>query len=171
MRPGNVVLIGFMGSGKNVVGQLLAQRLGYGLVDTDALVAEEAGSSVAAIFESEGEQGFRAREADAVAKAVAGTERVIACGGGAILSLRNLRLLQDAGTIVYLRASADTLIKRLGDGAGRPLLRGDPKNAVPPLLAERTQAYRSAADLVVDTDDRTPQEVAAEIAQALGPPA
>jgi shikimate kinase len=167
MPPRSVVLIGFMGAGKTEVGRLLAARLGMEFVDTDALVEEAARAPVERVFEALGEAGFRALERDAVARAAARPGRVIACGGGAVLAVRNYAVLKEAGPIVYLRASADELVARLGAGQGRPLLAGDPARAVPLLLAERAAAYEAAADLVVDTDGRTPEDVAAEIAERL----
>ena len=167
MPPRSVVLIGFMASGKTAVGRALAQRLGYEFCDTDEMVTADAGRPVEQIFEEEGEDGFRARERDAVVRAAARPSRVIACGGGAILSVRNYGVLKGAGPICYLRTSADELIGRLGNGAGRPLLHGDPSEAVPRLLTERAPAYETAADLVVDTDGRAPDEVAADIVERL----
>jgi shikimate kinase len=165
--PANIVLIGFMGAGKTVVGAALAERLGFELIDTDSLVASDAGMDVPAVFAAEGENGFRRREAEAVAKACAGTGRVIACGGGAILALRNYQTLKEAGPIVFLRTSVDELVRRLGDGKGRPLLGGKPSEAVPRLLAERGPAYDAAADLVVDTDGRDPADLADQIVRVL----
>jgi shikimate kinase len=165
--PANVVLIGFMGAGKSVVGAALAERLGFELVDTDSIVTSDAGMDVPAIFAAEGENGFRRREAEAVVKACAGTGRVIACGGGAILALRNYQALRSCGPIVFLRTSADELIRRLGEGRGRPLLEGSVSDAVPRLLAERGPAYDAAADLVVDTDGRDPDALAEQIAREL----
>lgn len=163
-RPRNVVLVGFMGAGKTAVGRALAERLGFELYDTDEMVVAEAGRSIAEVFAREGEQGFREREADAVLRACAGTGRVIACGGGAVLNLRNYGVLRGAGTVVYLRAAPDTLRERVGDGRDRPMLAGDTGRRFDALLAERAPVYESAADLLVDTDDRTPAEIAAEIA-------
>lgn len=157
-----------MGAGKTEVGTALARRLGYELLDTDATVEADAGRPIAELFASEGEERFRALERDAVARAAARPGRVIACGGGAILGLRNYAVLKGAGPIVYLRTSVDELIARLGSGEGRPLLGGDPAESVPRLLVERAPAYESAADLIVDTDDRDPEDVAAEIAERLG---
>lgn len=163
----NVVLIGFMGAGKTAVGAVLAEHLGFELVDTDEIVTADAGMDVPAIFAAEGENGFRRREAEAVAKACAGTGRVIACGGGAILALKNYQALREAGPIVFLRTSADELVRRLGDGKGRPLLGGKVSEAVPRLLAERGPAYDAAADIVVDTDGRDPASIAEQIVGAL----
>jgi shikimate kinase len=154
-----------MGAGKTAVGRALAERIGYDLYDTDEMVGSTAGLSIPEIFASEGEAGFRKREADAVTRACAGTRRVIACGGGAVLQLRNYGILKGAGPIVYLRAPAETLRARVGNGAGRPLLadRGFER-----LLAERLPAYEAAADHIVDTEDRSPDDVAGEIAARLG---
>ena len=159
------MLIGFMGSGKSVVGRALAERLGYKLFDTDAMVEEAAGCSIAEIWDAEGEEGFRAREHDAVLHACAGAGRVIACGGGAVLNIRNYAVLKGAGTVVYLRAPADALRARLEDETTRPLLR-EP-GAFDRLLAERTPAYESAADEIVDADLGTPDDIAGVIAGIL----
>ena len=161
--PGNVVLIGFMGAGKSVVGRALAERLGMELFDTDAMVEHAAGRRIADLWEAEGEEGFRAREHDAVLKACAGSGRVIACGGGAVLEIRNYGILKGAGTIVYLRAPGAVLQDRVGIALDRPLLREE--GAFDKLLAERQPAYESAADVIVDTDGRTPDDIAAEIAE------
>jgi shikimate kinase len=167
MPPRSVVLIGFMAAGKTEVGRALASRLDYEFCDTDDMVTTASGRSVDEIFAAEGEDGFRALERDAVVRAAARPGRVIACGGGAILSVRNYGVLKGAGPICYLRTSAEEIIARLGRGDGRPLLGGDPAEAVPRLLSERAPAYETAADLVVDTDGRAPGEVAGEIAERL----
>jgi len=160
------VLIGFMGAGKSVVGRALAERLGYTLYDTDAIIEDASGKPISELWDTEGEEGFRAREHDAVLQACAGSGRVIASGGGAVLEIRNYGILKGAGTVVYLRAPADVLRARVGIALDRPLLR-DP-DAFDRLLAERTPAYESAADLIVDTDDHTQDEIAADIAGRLG---
>jgi shikimate kinase len=163
--PGNVVLIGFMGAGKSVVGRALADRLGYELFDTDAMVEESAGCRIADLWDSEGEEGFRAREHDAVLRACAGSRRVIACGGGAVLEIRNYGILKGAGTIVYLRAHPSVLRERVGIALDRPLLRDE--GAFDKLLTERQPAYESAADVIADTEGRSPEEIADEIARQL----
>lgn len=165
MRPRNVVLIGFMGAGKSAVGQALAARMGYRLFDTDAMVVEEAGMEIPEIWEAEGEPGFRAREERAVLHACAGAGRVIACGGGAILSMRNYGVLKSAGPVVFLRAPAHVLRARVAEGTGRPLLAAP--GAFDRLLVERTPIYESAADLIVESDDRPAEQVAADVHQRL----
>jgi shikimate kinase len=165
MVPRNVVLIGFMGAGKSAVGSLLAERLGFRLFDTDAMIELEAGMSIDELWDAEGEEGLRHREHDAVLHACAGTGRVIASGGGAVLQIRNYGILKGAGTVVYLRAPASVLRARVGDGSSRPLIRAE--GSFDRLLAERTPAYESAADLIVDTDGRTPDEVVDDIVEKL----
>jgi shikimate kinase len=165
MAPRNVVLIGFMGAGKSAVGRALADQLGFQLYDTDVMVETSAGQAITQIWDDEGEEGFRAREHDAVLQACAGSGRVIASGGGAVLDFRNYGVLKGAGTVVYLRAPADVLRARVGIALDRPLLQ-EP-GAFDRLLAERTPAYESAADLIVDTDEHTPDEVAGDIAGRL----
>lgn len=161
--PRSVVLVGFMGAGKTAVGRALAARLGFELYDTDEMVVAGAGRSIPEIFGEGGEPAFRAREAEAVARACAGNRRVVACGGGALLHIRSYGILKGTGPVVYLRAPLETLRARVGSGEGRPMLAGDPDAAFARLLAERAPVYESAADHVVDTDGRTPDEVAAEI--------
>jgi shikimate kinase len=159
------VLIGFMGAGKSAVGRTLASRLGFTFYDTDAIVEETAGKPISELWDAEGEEGFRLREHDAVLQACAGSGRVIASGGGAVLQIRNYGILKGAGTVVYLRAQGDVLRARVGIALDRPLLR-EP-GAFDGLLAERQPAYESAADLIIDTDGHTPDEVAAEIEELI----
>jgi shikimate kinase len=163
--PGNVVLIGFMGAGKTAVGAALAEALGFSLHDTDAMVEKKAKKAIEEIFEKNGEDRFRDLEHAAVEQACAGSGRVIACGGGAILQLRNHELLKEAGAIVYLRAAPETLRARLRNPKGRPLLKA--RGALDRLLAERAPAYEAAADVVVDVDKGDPTEVAERIIEAL----
>lgn len=140
-----------MGAGKSTVGRALADALRMRFVDTDEIVERQAGSTIAEIFASQGEETFRRLEHRAVRQAVRYGGRVIACGGGAILELRNHDLLRAAGPIVYLRASGPVLRARLrGSEDARPLLRA--RGAFERLLAERAAAYRAAADLTVDAD-------------------
>ncbi len=167
MRVRSIVLMGFMGTGKSEVGRRLAQRLGRAFVDTDQLVEERAGKRVAAVFADDGEPAFRALERDAVVDAVGRGGTVVAVGGGAVLDPENVRRLRDAGVLVHLTARPEAILKRVGDAASRPLLRDDPRATVTRLLAERGPMYAAAADVTVDTSDRSADEVVEEIQQAL----
>jgi shikimate kinase len=151
-----------MGAGKSAVGALLAERLGCGFVDTDALVERASGASIAELFAREGEGAFRKREREAIEK-VAGGALVVALGGGAITQTGAFERLAGSGTIVYLRARPETLLGRIRDAADRPLLHGlssqDRLRRLAELLAERAPAYERAS-IAVDTDALEPGEVA-----------
>jgi shikimate kinase len=166
---GAIVLTGFMGTGKSEVGRRLAKRLGRAFLDTDQLVEARAGKTVAAIFAEDGEAAFRALERDVVNGAAAHPEAVIAVGGGAVLDATNVARLRAAGALVCLTADADTIVRRVGDVRRRPLLAGDdPRGTIERLLRERRPAYDDAADLVLDTSERTVDQVVEEIRQRLG---
>ena len=161
------MLMGFMGTGKSEVGRRLAQRLGRAFVDTDRLVEERAGKRIATIFAEDGEPTFRTLERAAVAEAAGRGGAVVAVGGGAVLDPENVRCLRAAGVLVYLTARPEIIMGRVGDGSNRPLLRDDPRTAVARLLVERGPVYAAAADITVDTSERTADEVVGEIQRAL----
>lgn len=144
-----------MGSGKSTVGRLLAERLGRTFIDTDALVADTAATSIPQLFATEGEAGFRRREHEALACALARRPpAVVATGGGVVERDDNVALLAAGALVVWLRAQITTLASRLGSGAGRPLLAGDesPVVVLGRLAERRDPRYSQVADLVVDTD-------------------
>lgn len=148
--PGmNLVLIGLMGSGKTAVGRRLAERLGRPFVDLDDEIAAAAGRSIPELFDTEGEAGFRAREAAAVATVAARSGQVIATGGGVVLDSDNIAALRASGAVVWLDVELDELARRVGEGARRPLLTGDPAGRLMALADERAPRYRAAAHHVV----------------------
>src|SRR5438034_1222179 len=154
----NVVLIGFMGTGKSEVGQSLARRLGWTFIDTDRRIEARQRATVAQIFARHGEEYFRTVEASVVAEAAARRDAVIATGGGVVLRPENMMDLRRHGWIVSLTAPVDVLVKRLGEAKSRPLLRGDVRESVVRLLDQRRPLYRDA-DLLVDVSDATPERV------------
>ncbi|WP_438616540.1 shikimate kinase [Nocardioides humilatus] len=160
------VLVGTMGAGKTTVGRLLADELGVGFLDSDHAVEEHAGKAVQDIFVDDGEAAFRALEREAVAAALAGHDGVLALGGGAVLDAGTRALLADH-RVVFLRVGLSDAVKRVGLGAGRPLLLGNVRSRVKQLLDERTPVYEGLATISVDTDDRSPQDVVAEVAERL----
>jgi shikimate kinase len=164
-----VWLVGMMGAGKSTIGRRLAQRLGRRFVDTDAEVERAVGRSVAEIFAHEGEAAFRGHERAAI-EAVGEEAAVVALGGGAIAQPGASERLARAGTVVYLRARPATLLARVGDAEGRPLLRGLAAERqlarLAELLEERRKAYESAR-IVLDTDDRPVAALVEELARRL----
>ena len=150
----HLILIGLMGAGKSSVGSECARRLGRDFVDTDDIVVAMAGMPIEAVFASSGEPRLREIEKQAVADVCASpVPLVIACGGGTVLDPDNRRRLRDAGIVVWLRVPVEVLATRVGDGAGRPLLTGDPSRALARLAVAREAAYEASAHVVVDGDD------------------
>lgn len=163
-----IALIGLRGSGKTTVGRQLADLLDGKCVDTDDLVVEQAGQSIAAIFAQEGEAGFRRREREAIKGLLATPPAVISVGGGAVLDERNVEALRRVATLVWLTAPPDVLWQRiLSDRAGSesrpPLTDRIGRDEIEHLLAQRSPLYEQAADVAVDTTRRTPREVAEAI--------
>ena len=165
----NVVLIGFMGTGKTSVGRLLAGRLGCAFHDLDKKIEEQHGMSIPAMFAEHGEPYFRVREKEAVRDAAARTNLVIATGGGTVKDPENVALLRRNGVLVALTADVDTILRRTAARGTRPVLdgadAGDRRAAVVQLLEERQHLYEDA-DITVDTSGRSPLEVAEYIVQA-----
>ncbi|WP_328924720.1 shikimate kinase [Streptomyces sp. NBC_00190] len=161
-----VVLVGPMGSGKSTVGALLAERLGVPYRDTDADIALAQGREISDIFVDEGEPYFRALERQAVAAAVAEHAGVLALGGGAVLDEGTRELL--AGLpVAYLSMDVEEAVRRVGLGAARPLLAVNPRRQWRELMDARRPLYTEVARVVVATDDRTPEEVAQAVLDAL----
>ncbi|WP_426246402.1 shikimate kinase [Nocardioides sp. LHG3406-4] len=167
-RP-RVVLVGPMGAGKTTVANLLAAAWGVAVRDTDEDVEREQGRTVADIFVDSGEAYFRKLEASAVAAALATHDGVLALGGGAVLD-RATRALLAGHTVVFLRVGLADAASRVGLGVGRPLLLGNVRGRIKQQLEERTPVYESVSSHSVDTDGRTPEEVAHEVAQVIGEP-
>jgi shikimate kinase len=161
-----LVLVGPMGAGKTTVGELLAESWGVSARDTDADVEAMDGRSISDIFVESGEEHFRELERKAVAEALASHDGVLALGGGAVLDPATRELL-DGHTVVVLRVGLSDAVKRVGLGTSRPLLLGNVRSRIKALLDERTPIYESVATHVVDTDGRTPEQVAAQILEAL----
>lgn len=161
-----VVLVGPMGVGKSTVGQLLADRLGVGYRDTDDDIVAEQGRAIAEIFVDEGEAAFRSIEKQAVRRALAGHEGVLALGGGSILDADTRAQL--AGLqVVYLSMDVEEAVKRTGLNAARPLLAVNPRKQWRELMEARRSLYESIATAVVATDGRTPEEVTRNTLDAL----
>jgi shikimate kinase len=162
------VLVGAPGSGKTTIGQALAAALAVEFRDTDLDIEQLAGKPIPEIFVDEGEGHFRTLERAAVAAALASHGGVLALGGGAILAEEN-RAALIGHTVVHLSVELPDAVKRIGLGAGRPLLAINPRATLKHLMDQRRPLYAEVATATVVTDGRTPEEIAAEIAALLKP--
>jgi shikimate kinase len=173
--PPAAVLIGPPGAGKSVVGALIAASLGVEFRDTDAEIGAAAGKPVSDIFIEDGEEAFRALERAAAAGALGERgplrERggVLALGSGAVLDGGVQRLL-DGLPVVYLAARFGTVERRIGFDRPRVVVPGNPRGRLRAMLEERRPLYERLASITVQTDDKDPEEVAAEITAVIGPP-
>ncbi|MDP8992069.1 MAG: shikimate kinase [Actinomycetota bacterium] len=159
-----VFLVGMMGAGKTTVGRALAEHLGYPYLDSDEQVEKATGKTVAQIFEERGEAAFRAEEKRALAQALTSDGPVVvSVAGGAVLDPENRRRLRQAGLVVWLRASLQTLARRVEGAVHRPLLGDDPRTALTRLYQQRRHLYQEVADLVVDVDHLSPHQVTQHI--------
>ncbi len=167
LNPSLLALIGPRGSGKSTVARLLAEQLGWAWLDADDELEKRYGQSIRAIFSAEGEAGFRDREAAVLAELCRSPRHVLATGGGVVLRESNRALLRTAGRVVWLSGDVETLWRRVqGDDATaerRPALTVGGREEIAEILRIREPLYRSCADLVVETADRAPAEIAAEI--------
>ena len=166
----NLYLIGMMGAGKTTVGRVLARRLKLRFVDSDHEIEARCGVKIPLVFEIEGEAGFRAREAQAIAELTRLEGIVLATGGGVVLAPENRELLAARGTVVYLRATPEHLYERVRQDRNRPLLAtADPLERLRELYAQRDPLYHSIADVVIDTGRQSVQTLARALLEKLGP--
>jgi shikimate kinase len=161
-----VVLVGPMGAGKTTVGQLVADAAGVALRDTDADIEASEGRMITEIFVDEGEPHFRALEREAVLVALAEHDGVLALGGGSVMD-DDVKVALKGHRVFFLKVGMADAAKRVGLGQGRPLLLGNVRSRMKALLDERLPRYLDVADVVVETDGRTPHEVADEVLRAL----
>jgi shikimate kinase len=167
----NIVLVGFMGSGKTSIGRLVAQELGFQFIDTDAVIVERTGMQVAEIFELYGEVWFRAEESATLRSLGIVNRAVISTGGGIVLREENRALLGELGLVVWLTASEEVIYERVARNKKRPLLQtANPRETVQALLAARRPLYEEVAQFTVDstllTHEMAAQAVMAEARRA-----
>ena len=158
-----LVLTGFMGSGKSSVGRFLAERLACCFIDLDAEIVTTAGRSINEIFADQGEQFFRSLERECLERVLSGGIAVIATGGGAVISDQNRAIMRGRGIVINLVVSLPTVLARLHGATDRPLFTGDDSvNSVKSLMDAREDFYADA-DIRIDTDDKSVEDVSAEI--------
>ncbi len=165
----NLILCGMMGVGKTTVGIKIAEKTGRRWYDTDGIIVDRHGK-ISDIFEYYGEEHFRKIETEVVKELATKDGLVISTGGGLVLKRENDTLLKENGKIVFLRATAETLLNRLGGDRTRPLLSGSTVTLgerLRRLLEERTPVYESVADVIVDVDGKTPEAIAEEVIEAV----
>ncbi len=155
----NIVLVGFMGTGKTTVGELLAQKTGMPLLDMDSLIVERAGKSINDIFAQDGEPHFRRLERELVQELSSQTGHVISTGGGIVLNPDNIADYEKSGLVVCLLASPETILDRVRHDTSRPLLAGDKEAKIVELLESRKPLYEAVAHMI-ETDGLSPEEIA-----------
>lgn len=169
MNPArHLVLVGPMGAGKTSIGRCLARHFGLLFADSDQEVEARTGTRITLIFECEGEAGFRAREREALKALLAGPDRVLATGGGAVLDPENRRLFATQAFVVHLQADVEAQLERLHRDRSRPLLAsGDRETTLRRLAAERDPLYAGVADLAFDTRRMTAADAGTRLAAEL----
>jgi shikimate kinase len=150
--PSNIFLVGLMGAGKTTIGRALAKKLNKRFIDSDHEIEARTGASIPLIFEIEGEASFRQRESEVIRDLTAQTDLVLATGGGAILRPENREHLKTRGTVIYLRASVNSILQRTSHDKNRPLLQtADPRQRIEQLAREREPYYLEVADFIIET--------------------
>ena len=160
----NIFIVGPMGSGKSTVGKIIADELFLSFLDTDEEIETRTGASIDWIFDLEGEEGFRKRESSILQDMAKRNSIVLSTGGGIILSEDNRELLSSRGTVFYLATPISVQLERTAKDKDRPLLKnGDPEKILTKLQKDRESLYEAVADHVVNTENKSSQEVASEI--------
>ena len=170
MTGNHVLLIGFMGSGKTTIGRALSYRLECAVEDTDKLIESAAGMSISEIFATKGEGAFRRMETDQLYKILQDPNpKIYSLGGGTPVQMANQPLIKKCGKVIYLKISPEAVYERLKGDTKRPLLQcADPLAKIQKLIKEREPAYLRCADLVIDVEGLTRQEIVDRIGEYLG---
>lgn len=164
----NIVLIGFMGTGKSSVARYLHELYHLEIAEMDDLIVQQEGMSIPEIFAQKGDEYFRSRETALLQKLQMKKNLVISCGGGAALREENVKLMKQNGHVVLLTAEPETIYTRVGEDTNRPVLNGRrTPEGIRELMEERRPKYEAAADLIIHTDQKEPAQIAAEIVHRL----
>ena len=164
----NVVLIGFMGAGKSTIAELLRTGWGMERIEMDALIEEREGMRISKIFETKGEPYFRDLETELLIELQARSNAVISCGGGVPMRERNVAEMKKNGRVVLLTAHPETILERVKDTHDRPLIENNKTvEGISALMEARRERYMAAADLVIETDRKTGEEICRELVEKL----
>lgn len=167
MAKKNIVLVGFMGSGKTMTANKLAEILGSRVISTDQVIEDREGRAITKIFEELGEAYFRKLEKDVIAEITLQNGVILDCGGGAVLDQENIKNLRKNGLIIYLSASPESIYENIKDHSSRPLLNvEDPLKRIGELLGQRKLLYEQA-DIVIDADHRSIDQITEDILKVL----
>ena len=160
----NIFLIGFMGCGKSAVSAQMVKKHGMMIREMDEEIVEREGMPIPEIFETKGESYFRDVETNLLAEIAESKNQIVSCGGGAVLREENIQHMKKSGKVVLLTAKAETILERVKDDDNRPLLKGN-KNVdfIQDLLNKRRPNYEKAADIIVETDEKSLDEICREI--------
>lgn len=163
MKNNNIILIGFMGSGKTTVGKILAQITGYRFVDTDEAIIAKEKMSIPIIFQNKGEEYFRKSESIELQKVITEKRQVISTGGGIVTIKENIPFLRH-GTVIYLKASPEHVYRNVKKDKNRPLLQEeDVYGKICTMLKDREFLYKKAAHYTVCVDYKTPEAICNEL--------
>lgn len=160
----NIFLIGFMGSGKSTIAKALQKELGFPLVEMDERIVQEQGMSINDIFEKYGEARFRDIESQLIVKLGKQEASIVSCGGGVVVRSENTQNMKQSGKIVFLKAKPQTIYERVKNSTERPILNGHMNvEYIAELMEKRRPLYEAAADITIQTDGKSKEEVCAEI--------
>ncbi|WP_312502018.1 shikimate kinase [Lacrimispora sp.] len=164
----NIALIGFMGTGKSTVSKYLRNMLAMKEVDVDAMIVEDQKMPIRDIFEKYGEEYFRDCESNAILNLRNCRQTIISCGGGAVMREENVKNLKKGSRIILLTARPETILARVKDDGGRPILNGNMNvEFIKELMAKRKDFYEKAADIIVETDHKSVQQICEELVVSL----
>ena len=160
----NIFLIGFMGCGKSTVAAHLFEEYGFQIIEMDQVLVERVGMSISEMFEKYGETYFRNEETKLLTECENQTDKVVSCGGGVVLRKENVEIMKRSGKVVWLTANPETILSRVKNDENRPLLEGN-KNvlSIAHMLEKRYANYEAAADVIIETDDKSIEDICKEI--------
>ncbi len=164
----NILLIGFMGTGKSTVSKKLAFLTKYREVDLDEYIETHEGRSINEIFAEGGEEEFRRLETLYLENVVSGDDAIISCGGGTVIKEANVDIMKNNGTVVLLQAKPETIYERVKDSTNRPLLNGNMNvEYIAELMKKREECYLKAAQVIIETDNKDASDIGREILEKI----